>query len=236
MRKIIFLFAFFILLLAACENTYTAYHNAKKQNTIDAYQNFIPKYPKSKYVDSANYEITFLKTGEYPQEKLASLQTEITLSQEDKIEKTLWNDTKYQDTKNAYQEFLILYPQTKYKDSAEIIINFLELGENLEYIYEDNITKIKYTLNLILNNKEITGTLTETDTHKNEIISNQTINGTREANNMILTLEKTTSAKGQTIIDNQQKIFIITNQGLMIDNNLFINNNTAETKTEESFG
>jgi len=155
MKKIFTFLAISFLLITSCENTYTAYHKAKSENTITAYENFINEYPKSKYVDSANAEITFLTTGEYPFELVVAT-TEVsdtTLTEDEEIS---WIAAKELDDKDGYDSFISMYNDGYYSDSANVILYFM--NKSMVLSFEDNTNGIVETLNLEFVEDEITGT------------------------------------------------------------------------------
>lgn len=145
-----------IMFLCACENTYIAYHNAKDENTIEAYENFIKEYPKSKYVDSANAEITFLTTGFYPVVEEEVIAVEDTLATDEEL--TAWELVSADDDKTSYEDFITLYPEGYYTDSANIILYYTDKSVIFTFESDSNGVFVEI-LNLTFGeNDEITGT------------------------------------------------------------------------------
>lgn len=61
MKKHYYLIAATMLLLASCSNEKSDWQNAKTQDNIQAYEQFLQKYPQSVLKDSANFMIKEIK-------------------------------------------------------------------------------------------------------------------------------------------------------------------------------
>ena len=67
MRAKFFLVFNLVLFLSACKNPEKDYHNAKEQNTIESYSEFIKKYPDHILIIESKKEIERLKFEEIVQ-------------------------------------------------------------------------------------------------------------------------------------------------------------------------
>jgi len=233
MKNKIIIIVLTVLIFASCKNTYTEYHKAKNENTITAYENFIKEYPKSKYVDSANFEIVFLKTGEYPAEYYAAIEAETELTTAEKIEKALWEDVKTQDIIDSYNEFIDLYPDGNYTDSANLIISFID--KDFQCVYVDSINNQTITLDLLISETgEVEGTLTGASFDGDKTWIGSLI-GFRMANWLKLNYIQTESSDDiidETEIENN---YFIDSQGLFLNENLYIiNSEDTDEITEEA--
>lgn len=215
MKKSILIISIISLFIVSCENTYIAYHKAKDKNTVAAYEKFIEKYPHSKYVDSANAEITFLETGEYPV-VIVENQEEISSISIDEEDFATWTIVSEQDDQEGYEEYLSLFPDGYYADSANVMLYFMNKTLELKFENEGEEEYTLQTLTLIFaENDEITGSLVgmkETDaisTWEGEI------SGIREGRYLILEYNETMS-DGEEIENDatEEIIFELDNGGM----------------------
>jgi outer membrane protein assembly factor BamD (BamD/ComL family) len=104
----------FIIVGCAVTNQYEA---ARSSNSISAYENYLIRFPSSKYSTSAKKELEIL------------------------YEERDWKNTKNSNTISKFQDFISKYPQSKYKSQAENSISAIEeiqawyKAKNLNTIY-----------------------------------------------------------------------------------------------------
>ena len=81
---------FFLILIFGCSNLNREWENAKRANTVEAYQLFLKNFPASPHEKEANERIQSLK----------------------------WENTKKTNTITEFQEFIKTYSQDSHKDEA----------------------------------------------------------------------------------------------------------------------
>jgi len=216
MKKYLILISIVVLIITSCENTYIAYHKAKDKNTIEAYEKFIEKYPKSKYVDSANAEITFLTTGEYPivEEEILVTESDITADEEDYA---IWTLVSEEDDQEGYEEYLLLYPEGFYADSAEIVLYYMNKTLELKFENESDDEYILETMTLVFGeDDEITGTISGMKEDENISTWEGEIEGKREG--MFLTINYTQTTLNDEVVEDvseEELIFSLDNGGIL---------------------
>jgi len=232
MKNRIMIIVLTVLFLASCENTYIAYHKVKKENTVAAYEKFIKEHPKSKYADSANFEIVFLNTGKYPEVKNTNSEFQTT-SNANKMENALWLNVKSQDTYEAYSEFIELYPLGFYKDSANIIMSYID--KNLKFIYTDSLGNETITLDLVISESgNVTGTLSGSSDDNVSLTWAGELNGIREVNWLKLNYIQTESSDDNTDLETENWYFI-DKDGIYFNDNFYkISSENEEKITTDS--
>ena len=78
------------------------YESARSINSITSYENYLNKYPNSKYSSAARKELEIL------------------------YEESDWNNIKSSNSVSKFQDFISQYPESKYKPQAEKSISTLE--------------------------------------------------------------------------------------------------------------
>lgn len=98
------IFIVFILLITSCGVT-KKYEKVKASNSITAYENFIEKYPESKYSEVAREKLNLL------------------------YEDRAWKTANYYNTVSQFKSFISKYPDSKYLLRAENKIKEIEEGK-----------------------------------------------------------------------------------------------------------
>jgi hypothetical protein len=184
MKKYLLYISLIILFITSCENTYIAYHEAKDENTIEAYEKFIKENPHSKFVDSANAEIIFLNTGEYPivfvdvEEGTVTEDVATSVTEE---EYGIWAVITEQDDQESYEEYLTLYPDGYYADSATIMLYFMNKTLELKFDQDVDGNAQSQILSLVFGeDDQITGTVEGSIEGDYEATWSGELNGIRE--------------------------------------------------------
>lgn len=135
-----FIFVIILIVLGSCTSNQKDWKKAKQLNTITGYENFINKYPKSEFIDSANYfieKLYFQKClientksiyGDYlrkfPDSKLAD-------SALHKIELLDFQEVISANSDSSYYDFLNNYPESNLTDSVTILLEKLEFDRSV---------------------------------------------------------------------------------------------------------
>ena len=109
MKKVLYIFL--VLLLSNCSNIQRDYKNAEKENSIDAYREFIQKYKDHSLADSAHVKIEYL----------------------------LFQNAINTNNADSIKNFLNHYPETKLKNKALYYIDSLLFEQVLTYNNSDSI-------------------------------------------------------------------------------------------------
>ena len=114
--KIISLAAFMVFaLFIGCSNPERAYQKAKDENTIEAYKEFVEKFPESEKVDSAKTKIRELR------------------------HESAYKKAKNENTIKAYEEFIKEFPESEKVDSFKMKLRALRpeqgkwIGNNIQF-------------------------------------------------------------------------------------------------------
>lgn len=95
----------------------TAWENAQTGNTVQAYSDFLERYPGSKVAETARDRLQILEEKEKERQRKIR-----------EIAQT-WSDARLEDTLQAYRTFLKKYPDTSFTSLAEAKIQAFEEAE-----------------------------------------------------------------------------------------------------------
>ena len=125
-------------LFNGCDKSKSDWARAQQLNTIEGYNEFLSKHPKSKFVETAKQkieELTWDRTvkdntieayqkflGDYPRSKFVE-------TAKQKTEELMWDRTVKDNTIEAYQKFLCKYPQSKFVETATKRIEDIKIEE-----------------------------------------------------------------------------------------------------------
>ncbi|MCJ7447722.1 MAG: hypothetical protein MUO72_08515 [Bacteroidales bacterium] len=125
----------------SCNKSKSDWKSVKQINSIESYNEYILKYPKSKFIDSAKYYIEVLswdqtlKTNtieEYKKYITEHPQSIFTDSATKKLEEQIWGSTLKANTLEAYQRFLIENLNSTFIDTAKKKIDQIIKIEKIE--------------------------------------------------------------------------------------------------------
>lgn len=97
-----------LFLLVGCATTTSVWHKTQQLNTIEAYEKFLQKYPRSKFTAEANRQ----------------------------IERLTWDASQRRNTIEAYQDFLRKYPQSEFTTEAGNRVQRLQAEDELKRMLE----------------------------------------------------------------------------------------------------
>lgn len=159
MKKYIFISV--ALLFFACASQKSMFQKAQMTNTIEAYEQFLEKYPEGEYTFQAksNIEKLSFKNAESKNtiesyNKYLSIypEGEFTSQAKSSIENLIFTDAKNKNTIESYKDYLLKYPEGKYSSKAESNIEKLVFQEtknkNTLEAYQEYLSKYpngKYT-------------------------------------------------------------------------------------------
>ncbi len=148
-----------VTLFIGCSKEKKEWENSTAENTFQAYEGYIGKYPESAYVDSAIYAIWNLTKlteeistyenfiNNFPESRYLDSAKHI-------VEIMNYNEAVSIDQIEEYNDFIIKYPESIYKDSVNIRIRDINLENEFNSIYaKQNVTGIQ---NFIVNNPDAT--------------------------------------------------------------------------------
>jgi hypothetical protein len=102
-KKLTYLAVIIVVITSACNPEQKNWNNARSQNTIESYEQFLVKYPIGSLSDSANFF----------------------------IEKIYFNQAKKGNTIAAFKKYLNSYPTGSFSDSANLLIHEIYPMERL---------------------------------------------------------------------------------------------------------
>ncbi len=97
-KQVMILVALMGLTLSGCATTRSAWREAQRENTVQAYQDFLQKYPQSEFAAGATR----------------------------KVEERAWQRAQQDDTAEGYRNFLSICPKSAFVTKAEKRIQVLE--------------------------------------------------------------------------------------------------------------
>ena len=152
------LYVAIIFLINSCSQDKKEWKNSMEKNSVQAYEEYIDKYPDSKYADSAKNRIwknTIAMESinafdeyidKYPDSKYA-----------DSAKIRIWKKTKSIESIKAFEKFIDWYPSSAFVDSAKIEIKDLTytqgtlFGVGVSFTLDDGkIKKMYYENDLVL--------------------------------------------------------------------------------------
>lgn len=111
MKKHLLLLIIWVILYSACTNPDKEFQKAKSLNTIDAYTDFITRFPESELVEPAEFAICSLT----------------------------FDAAKQSNTHEAYESFLSTYPESIYSEEAKYFLCLLAFNDVLNKNAIDDI-------------------------------------------------------------------------------------------------
>ena len=131
------------------------WQSAVSENKIEAFKNYCDTYPNGIYIDEAIQHIKELNEKDAAlilKKSEEKVKDEERQKQEEFKEKQFWKQVNTDDTINSYQQYIIDYPNGKYKDEAKEKLDKLKIL-NEEEIYWENVNKDSISsLNIYLEN------------------------------------------------------------------------------------
>lgn len=125
---------FFVIIISGCTSEKKKWENTKQKNTTFAYEDYLNRYPKGLYSDSAKIHLENL----YFQDALSADTIPLFVAFINKyprspysdsaqalLEKLYFKQVQYADTIPAYEDFLKKHPQSVFADSAQILLEKL---------------------------------------------------------------------------------------------------------------
>ena len=103
--------------------------NVKIENTIEAYDKYLNKYPKGKFINDAKVSKHKLEVFAFRKEKELELEELERKMQNEKAEKQAWQIANNQNTISAYEIYLTQYPEAYYSEKSVNLINVLKEKE-----------------------------------------------------------------------------------------------------------
>ena len=152
--KFITLLTCLIILSANVFSQNGKWKKARKINTLETYEEFLEKYPDSKYKYSAFELIDSINFYKIDLKDLSELRTYILNAKSDKykgktktvieqLENELWHEVKSINTNQGYQKYLENFPNGKYTDNANQNIDSL-YWNNYVYNSSNSLNYISY--------------------------------------------------------------------------------------------
>lgn len=142
--KLTMFFGFVMCLtIVSCSGAREAYRNAKKENTVEAYRQYLKEYGGGQWWDreaKENLEKLVWERArkintisayqefveEFPKSiKRYNAQNLINELEQDQLEKTAWQSAEQENSSEAYKSFLKAFPAGKYCDTAKSAIETL---------------------------------------------------------------------------------------------------------------
>ena len=125
-----------LLIASACVSSTSVLEKAREKGTVTAYENFLRRFPESKFVPVAKAELASLRARESWQVvqqantlgayeefvKMFPKSSEAELARERihaLTEGKRWAEAKTNESVEGYRKFLVEYPNSRYKGEAE---------------------------------------------------------------------------------------------------------------------
>jgi len=134
-QNLILIAILFLVIGIGCATTKSDWEKAQRLNTIEAYQEFLRKYPNSEFTSDAKKKMEILEWEKAKQDDTIKAyqeflrkypNSEFTSDAKKKIEILEWEKAKQDDTIEAYQEFLKKYPNSEFTSDAKKKMEILE--------------------------------------------------------------------------------------------------------------
>lgn len=122
-------------LLSSCDKSKSHYEEAFKQNTIEGFDEFIQKYPNSKFVKFAQLKLDSLKynlisktdgIGLYEEFIQLNPTSVFIVNAKSRLDSLLYSKVKIKDDINTYEEFINKYPKSIFYEEAMKRIKYLK--------------------------------------------------------------------------------------------------------------